>query len=157
MKRKVLTYVLSVFIVEMLGFIAGMMTRTGTQIYADTINKPPFSPPGILFPIAWTVLYALMGIGFARVLLADSSKIRNMSIGFFGCQLILNLAWCFIFFNAQNFVLALVELIVMFIAVLIMIVFFGKTDAFAAKLQIPYVLWLCFATYLNIGVIILNV
>ena len=74
--KNVITYVICVVLVEASGFAVGMMTRNGMQIYADIINKPPLSPPGIIFPIAWTVLYALMAIGFARVLLSDGGSYR---------------------------------------------------------------------------------
>lgn len=155
-KGIVMTYVFSIVLVELCGFIVGMLTRSGTALYATTINKPPFSPPGILFPIAWTILYALMGIGLACVIMVKPSTSRTRGIIFFVIQFILNLAWCFIFFGARDYVFALVELIAMFVAVICMTVSFAKVDALSAKLQIPYILWLCFATYLNIGVIVLN-
>lgn len=153
---KGLYYVLCVLAVEAAGFAAGMLTREGTKIYAETINKPPLSPPGIVFPIAWTILYALMGVGLARILMAEASSAKTYGIVLFAIQFVLNLAWCFIFFGAQRFDLALVELLVMVAAVIGMAVFFFKVDTIAARMQIPYVVWLCFATYLNIGVMILN-
>ena len=154
--KSVITYVICVVLVEASGFAVGMATRNGTQIYADTINKPPLSPPGIVFPIAWTILYALMGIGFARVLLSDGGSYRSAGIVLFVIQLVLNLALCFIFFGAQRFGIALAELIVMLITVIAMAVSFSKCDKAACYMQIPYILWLCFATYLNTGVVILN-
>lgn len=156
MKRKVITYVLCIILVEAAGFAVGMLTRSGTQLYADTIVKPLLAPPGIVFPIAWSVLYALMGIGLARIILADASAAKTAGMIMFFVQFALNLAWCFIFFGALKFVLAFIELILMLIAVVIMTVLFKKSDKAAALLQIPYIIWLCFAAYLNIGVIILN-
>ncbi len=153
---KIFIYAVCVLLVEASGFAAGMLTRNGTQIYAETINKPPLSPPGIVFPIAWTILYALMGIGLARVILSKPSTAKTVGIVLFFVQLALNLAWCFIFFGAQRFDLALAELILMFVAVLGMTFFFMKSDRLAAGLQIPYILWLCFAAYLNAGVLFLN-
>lgn len=156
MRHAKLVYIFSILIIESLGFAAGMLTRTGTKIYAESIHKPPLSPPGIVFPIAWTILYALMGIGIARILLCDSSSMRTIAIVLFVSQLILNLAWCFIFFGKQDFVLAFIELLGMLVLVVLMTVDFRKLDTMAAALQIPYILWLCFAAYLNFGVIILN-
>ncbi len=159
MAKKMIVYVLCVLLTEISGFTVGMLTRGGTQIYADTINKPPLSPPGIVFPIAWTILYALMGIGLARILLikeAEEPRIRILAIVFFFVQLVLNLAWCFIFFHARSFGYALAELLVMLICVIAMTVLFRKLDAVAAALQIPYICWLCFAAYLNAGVVMLN-
>lgn len=142
--------------IEAAGFAVGMLTKEGTKIYAETLIKPVLSPPGIVFPIAWTILYALMGISAARVILSDSSKARSMGLLFFGIQLVLNLAWSFIFFGAQRFDFALIELLVMIAAVIAMIVQFIKCDPLAGKLQIPYIAWLCFATYLNAAVTVLN-
>lgn len=156
MRNQKLVYVISVLMIEALGFAVGVLTRTGTQLYAQSINKPPLSPPGVVFPVAWTILYALIGIGLARILLSTPSGDRTIAIMLFAVQLLLNLAWCFIFFGSQNYLLALIELVIMLAVVVIMIVFYRKIDSVAAGLQIPYVLWLCFATYLNLGVILLN-
>ncbi len=155
-KNQTLIYAICIVLVEAAGFTAGMLTREGTQLYAEMIRKPPLSPPGIVFPIAWTVLYALMGLGLARVILCDPSVNRSRGIVFFVIQFVLNLAWCFIFFGAMRFGMALVELLCMLAAVIAMYYYFRKTDAMAAKLQIPYIIWLCFAAYLNIGVLGLN-
>ena len=154
--KKSLIYIICIILIEAAGFAVGMLTREGTQIYADTLNKPVLSPPGIVFPIAWTILYALMGVSAARVILSDGSKARSMGLVFLGIQLVLNLAWSFIFFGAQRFGFALIELLVMVAAVIAMTVQFMKCDPLAAKLQIPYIAWLCFATYLNAAVMVLN-
>ncbi len=154
--KKSLVYIISVVLVEAAGFTVGMLTREGTQLYADFIIKPLLSPPGIVFPIAWTILYALMGIGIARVILCEPSASRSKGIKLFFVQFVLNLLWCFIFFGSMNFGLALVELICMLIATILMYRYFNKTDSIAARIQIPYILWLCFATYLNLGVAVLN-
>lgn len=154
--NKTVVYALFILLIEVAGFTVGMLTREGTRIYAETIQKPPLSPPGIVFPVAWMILYALMGIGVARVIMAELGSIRTVGIALFATQLILNLAWSFIFFGAQRFDLALVELIAMLVTVIVMTVFFNKCDVIAARIQIPYIIWLCFATYLNAGVLVLN-
>lgn len=155
MKRGIV-YAVCVAATEAAGLVVGMLTREGTQIYAETIVKPPFSPPGILFPIAWTLLYGLMGIGLARMLLAEVSAQRTAAVALFIVQLVLNLAWCFVFFWVQRFDLALAELVLLLVAAVLMTVAFARVDTLGAKLQIPYLLWLCFATYLNAGVFVLN-
>ena len=88
--------------------------------------------------------------------MAESSEQKKLGIIFFVVQLILNLAWCFIFFGAQKFGLALIELICIMAATIAMIVTFLKVDKAAGMMQIPYVAWLCFAAYLNAGTWILN-
>ncbi len=154
--KKWITYLACILGTELLGFAAGMATREGTKIYAETINKPPLSPPGIAFPIAWTILYALMGFALARVILAEKSPARKMGIYFYAGQLVFNLAWCFIFFGAQRFDIAFFWLLVMFGLVVAMVVNFKKVDGLAWKTQIPYLCWLVFAGYLNVGVWVMN-
>ncbi len=160
-KNPIPIYLFCIIIVEASGFIVGMLTRSGTQLYADTIAKPPLAPPGIVFPIAWTILYGLMGYGIGRILIApdrggDNDAARMRAILLFGIQLALNLAWCFIFFGGQLYVAALIELVLMLITVILMTVQFAGIDRAAGVTQIPYILWLCFATYLNAGVVVLN-
>ena len=154
--KNMMTYVICVLLVELCGFGVGMMTREGTAIYRDTIAKPPLSPAPIAFPIAWTILYALMGISLARVIMSEASGDRTAAIALFAAQLVFNLAWCFIFFKAQRFGFAFIWLLIMFMLVVLMFLKFRKIDAIAANIQIPYMLWLVFAGYLNLGVWILN-
>ena len=118
--------------------------------------KPPLSPPGWVFPVVWAILYALMGISAARVWLAAPSKARNLGLNLFVAQLIVNFFWSPIFFNACANGFAFLWLLLLWGLVLWMILSFWKVDSLAAKLQIPYLLWLTFAAYLNLGVYYLN-
>ena len=156
MKRNWKPYLYWILLAEAVGLLSGWLTREGTQIYAETIVKPPLSPPGWVFPVVWTVLYALMGISAARVWLAAPSKSRNLGLNLFVAQLIVNFFWSPIFFNLQAFGLAFFWLLLLWGLVLWMILTFRKVDSPAAKLQIPYLLWLTFAAYLNLGVYYLN-
>ena len=150
------TYLFWIFLSEAVGALAGWLTRDGTALYSETMIKPPLSPPAIVFPIVWTILYALMGISAARIRLAPNSRAQNQGINFFIAQLIVNFFWSLIFFNAQSYGLALIWLILLLVLVFGMILSFRKTDRLAALLQIPYLLWLIFAAYLNWGVWVLN-
>ena len=125
-------------------------------MYAQTIVEPPLSPPGWVFPVVWTLLYALMGTGAARIYLAPPSKARSLGLNLFIVQLVVNFFWSPIFFNLQIFGLAFFWLLLLWGLVLWMILAFRKVDPLAAKLQIPYLLWLTFAAYLNLGVWYLN-
>ena len=156
MKRNWKPYLYWILLAEAVGLLSGWLTREGTQIYAETIVKPPLSPPGWVFPVVWTVLYALMGISAARVWLAAPSKSRNLGLNLFVAQLIVNFFWSPIFFNLQAFGLGFFWLLLLWGLVLWMILSFRKVDSPAAKLQIPYLLWLTFAAYLNLGVYYLN-
>ena len=141
---------------ESVGITAGILTRKDVQIYSSEIIKPLLSPPPILFPIVWTVLYALMGYGAAKIFISPASKERAMALRLFGLQLFFNFGWCFIFFSLQYFGMAFLWLLALIITVVGMIFFFRKIDKVVAYAQIPYLLWLLFATYLNFSVWYLN-
>ena len=145
-----------ILLAEAVGALSGWLTREGTQIYAQTIVKPPLSPPGWIFPVVWAILYALMGIGAAKVYQAPASKTRSMGLNLFITQLVVNFFWSPIFFNLQDFGFSLLWLLLLWGLVLWMILAFRKVEPLAAKLQIPYLLWLTFAAYLNFGVWYLN-
>lgn len=150
------TYVVWVVLAEAVGALSGYLSREGMKLYGDAVIQPPLSPPMWLFPVAWTVLYALMGIGVARVRLAQPSAERNSGVNLFVIQLVVNFFWSIIFFNAQAYGFALVWLMLLCVLVLWMILEFRKVERLAGWLQIPYLLWLTFAAWLNYGVWKLN-
>lgn len=156
MKRNWKPYLFWILLSEAVGALSGWLTREGTDVYAQTIVQPPLSPPGWVFPIVWTILYALMGIGAARIYLAPPSQERSRGLNLFIAQLVVNFFWSPIFFNAQAYGFAFVWLLLLWSLVLWMILTFRKVDFLAAKLQIPYLVWLTFAAYLNFGVWLLN-
>lgn len=158
MKNKSLqSYGFWILLAEAAGLLSGFLSREGTVIFQETAIQPPLSPPAILFPIVWTLLYALMGIGAARVSNAPDSKARSRGLNLFIAQLIVNFFWSLIFFNARAYGFALLWLLLLFVLVLWMTLEFRKVDPLAALLQIPYLLWLAFAAYLNYGVFLMNV
>jgi len=150
------SYVFWILLSEAVGLLSGWLTREGVQLYADTVIKPALTPPGIVFPIVWTVLYALMGIGAARVALTPASEDRSNALLLFLLQLAFNFLWSTIFFTYQAFGAALIWLIILWVLILLMIFAFRRVDPLAAKLQIPYLIWVTFAVYLNAGVWLLN-
>lgn len=156
MNMKKPKYILWIAIVEAVGALSGLLSRGGTQLYNEMIEKPALSPPAVLFPIVWTILYALMGIGAARIAASDNSPARSGALNVFVIQLILNFFWSLIFFNAQAFGFALLWLLLLWALIIVMIVRFWQVDRPAALLQIPYLLWVTFAAYLNYAVWQLN-
>ena len=154
--KKLRPYIFWILLAEGVGLLAGLLTRDATAIYGATINKPPLSPPAIVFPIVWTVLYALMGIGAARVAISPDRRPDDFALNLFIIQLIVNFFWSLFFFNAQVFGFAAFWLILLWLLVLLMIFAFFKVDRLAAWLQVPYLIWLTFAAYLNFGVYLLN-
>ena len=120
-----------------------------------SFNKPPLSPPGIVFPIVWTILFILMGISIYRVMITNSNQKNEARLIYF-IQLILNALWTPIFFGFRNYFLGFLWIIMLIVLVITMILTFNKIDNISAYLNIPYLLWLIFALYLNFGVFLLN-
>ena len=155
-KRNWKLYAFWIIFTEAVGSLSGWLTREGTELYRTAIIKPPLSPPGIVFPIVWSILFALMGVGAARIYLSPASNARSRALGIFLLQLAFNFFWSIIFFNLQNFGLALLWLVALWVLILWMIKSFHAIDPLSAWLQIPYLLWVTFAAYLNFGVWQLN-
>jgi len=150
------TYLFWILFTEVVGFLSGWLTRESTRLYSETIIQPALSPPAIVFPIVWTILFALMGIGAARIDLSPTSPKRTQSLRIYIFQLAVNFFWSIIFFNLQKYGFALLWLVFLWALILRMIGSFRKVDRTAALLQIPYLLWVTFAAYLNFGVWVLN-
>ena len=156
LKRNWKTFAFWILLAEAEGGLSGWLSRDGMKIYSESIIQPPLSPPMWVFPVVWGILFALMGIGAARVSLQEKTVWRSRGLNLFIAQLAVNFFWSLIFFNAQTFGFAFLWLLLLIVLVTLMIVAFYKADPLAAKLQIPYLLWLLFAAYLNFGVWYLN-
>ena len=152
-KPKYLPWILAV---ETTGVLSGLLSRQGMQAYTEMIQKPPVSPPGVLFPLVWTILYALMGIGVARIEASADGNLRSRALNVFVVQLVVNFFWSLIFFNARAYGFALVWLLLLWGLIAAMILMFWPVDRLAALRQIPYLLWVTIAAYLNYGVWRLN-
>jgi tryptophan-rich sensory protein len=139
-----------------IGAFAGMFTAEAVPEWFESLNKPSFSPPNWLFGPVWTALYLLMGISLFLIWKQNPSKERNLAILVFALQLALNLAWSFLFFYFHLIDFALVEIIVLWITIITMLVLFYKIKPLAAYINIPYLLWVTFATILNAAYYNLN-
>ena len=149
MKRnKLWIYLTAIAIPEAVGALVGILTQNGVEAFQQ-LPQSELTPPGIVFPIVWTILYALMGISLARIWLASESPERTKGLSLFLFQLIFNFFWSFFFFNMQAFFFSLLWIIVLWVLIGLMIRSFYKTDKLAAWLQIPYFLWVTFAAYLT--------
>ena len=149
-------YAVGILLTEAVGLLSGLLSRGGTESFQMTAAQPPLSPPGWVFPVVWTVLYALMGISAVRIWLSPDSAARSRGLNLFVVQLVLNFFWSLIFFNARAYGLAFVWVILLWVTVLAMILEFWKVDRLASLLQIPYLIWLTFAAHLAFGVWVLN-
>jgi len=157
MWKKFKPYIISIAIALGVGFLAALITRGNMNIY-DRIQKPPLAPPGILFPIVWTILYTLMGISSARIYVVGKEKDVSTyeALKVYALQLAVNFFWSIIFFNMEAFLLAFLWIVLLWVLIIKMIKEFDKIDSFAAKLQVPYLLWVTFAAYLNFFIFLLN-
>ena len=138
------------------GFLASLLTRQSMQMFS-TLNKPPLSPPAILFPIVWTILYTLMGISLYLVVTSGGEEEDvQKAVRVYGIQLAVNFLWPTFFFNLQWYLFSFLWLLFLWILVIIMLIRFSKVSKAAAYINIPYLLWLTFAAYLNLGIFLLN-
>jgi benzodiazapine receptor len=138
------------------GAVAGLFTAQAIPDWYATLNQPSFNPPNGVFGPVWTILYILMGISLFLVWKTDPGWERNRAIVVFMLQLLLNFGWSFLFFYFKRIDLALVEIIGLWVSILAMISLFYKIRPIAAYLNIPYLLWVTFATMLNAGYYLLN-
>lgn len=145
-----------ILLTEAIGALSGFLSREGMKIYMATVIKPPLSPPGWVFPVVWGILYALLGIGVAMVHGSPPSRQRSRGLNFYIAQMVVNFFWSLIFFNARAFGFAFFWLLLLLVLVVGMVLSFRQVRLLSAKLQIPYLLWLLFAAYLNFGVWLLN-
>ena len=137
------------------GGLSGFLTSMGMDSF-DALTKPPLTPPSFLFPIVWTVLFILMGVGAARIFMTEPTAARNRDLIVYVVQLAVNFFWSIIFFNLQAYAFAFFWLILLWVLILTMIYLFCKVDKPAALIQIPYAIWVTFAGYLNLMIWLMN-
>lgn len=156
MKRSWKTYLFWILGTEAVGALAALLTRDAAAQYGDMLVKPPLSPPAAVFPIVWVLLYALMGVSAARVALSPPSAERRTGLRLYLIQLGVNFFWSILFFRFAAYGFAFFWLVLLWALIVRMILSFRETDLAAAWLQVPYLLWVFFAGYLNYGVWMLN-
>ncbi len=154
--KKGLNLLYCILIPLLVGGISGYFTATSITTWYVTLQKPSFNPPNYLFGPVWTTLYILMGISLFIVLNKAKPEEKNKMRIVFTVQLILNFLWSYLFFKFQQLGLALAEIILMWFSILTMIIAFYKTSKLAALMNIPYLLWVSFATLLTYSIYSLN-
>lgn len=156
MKIKWKTLLICIAIPLLVGGISGFITM-GAMDNFKALDKPPLSPPGWLFPVVWTVLFTLMGIASYFVLTSSaSSKDITNALKFYAVQLLFNFLWSILFFNLELYTFAFIWLLVLWVLIIITTVKFYRISKPSGYLLIPYLLWVTFAAYLNLGIAILN-
>lgn len=135
------------------GLLSSLVTKNSMEAY-QAFNKPPFAPPGFLFPIVWTILFILMGI--SSYLISNTAPGKYGGYPLYFAQLAVNFVWPILFFNLKWYFVSFLWLLFLIFLVAAMVFFFTKRRLWAGLLQIPYFLWLLYAGYLNFMVFLLN-
>ena len=150
--EKVKIYVRAILIPVLIGVLVGLLTSP-TEEYA-MLQKPPLAPPGFLFPIVWTILYVLMGISYG---ILKSNQLADQPVdSVYYAQLVVNAFWSIFFFNLGWRLFSFLWILLLIVLVVTMILRFFRRNRVAGLLQIPYLLWLFFAAYLNLSFYLLN-
>lgn len=144
----------NILIAALAAVIGSIFSRNASEIL-DTLNTPPIIPPPWVFAVVWSILYLLMAIS-AYLIDTSNSADKNMAFTIYGIQLVLNIAWTFLFFELEAFWAAFVCILLLWISIIAMITVFTKIRPVAGYLQIPYLIWVTFAAVINISIAILN-
>jgi tryptophan-rich sensory protein len=157
MKKKLFRIGIAILICGLIGFLSSITTQTSINTWYTTLNKPSFTPPNWIFGPTWVLLYIMMGIAVGIVWSKGFyHKWVKTALYHFGFQLLLNAAWSIFFFGLQNPLIALLDIIALFILLLFTIKWFTVVNSTAAYLLIPYIIWVAFVTALNFGIWQLN-
>ncbi len=147
----------SIMICQLAGIIGSFFTVASISNWYLTLNKPTFNPPNWIFSPVWVALFALMGISFYLIWNKGiKSRQSKIAVMLFGVQLLLNIVWSILFFGLRSPLLAFIEIIFLWIAILLTIVYFYRISKTASYLLIPYLVWVSFAGVLNFFLFYLN-
>lgn len=153
MKINIKKFLLITIITFLVGSIFSFLTMHNVDVYKE-LNKP-FEIPSIVFPIVWSILYLLMSVS-CYIISESKSKQKDSAILIYGVQLVINSIWTLIFFGFNQYLLSFIWILLLLISIIFMIIKFYKINKSAGLLQIPYLLWTLFASYLNLMIYILN-
>ena len=156
MKNQIEKLIICILIPLAVGAISSLLSGSGMTAF-DQLNKPALSPPGIVFPIVWTLLYTLMGIASYLIVASNvSDKDKMTALTFYRWQLFVNFFWSIFFFQFKWYLFSFIWLILLLLLILICIILFRKISKPASFLMMPYALWVAFAGYLNFSIYLLN-
>ena len=155
MKQRWTTALIWIVGTELVGALSAMLAGGNFSAFYQSLHQPPFAPPGWLFPVMWAILYALMGFSAFLIRESDSFRKKNALI-LYGAQLFANFLWSPVFFGLKSLLGAVIVAVAMLLLVIAMITTFLRIRLLAGYLNIPYLLWTMFATYLSVGILILN-
>ena len=155
-KISVGTLILSLLVPLLVGGTSAALSATGMVMYGN-MNKPPLSPPVWVFSVAWTILYFMMGLASYYIIVSEAETYsKAMALIVYAIQLVMNFMWSIMFFNWGSFLAAFIWLIIMWVIVILCAIRFYRISRKATYLLFPYIVWLGFAAYLNMGAYVLN-
>ena len=154
--NKILLFIYSILISFSAGIVGSFFTISKISSWYLTLEKPIFSPPNWVFGPVWNILYLLMGISLFLVLTAKKSRDRSLGIKLFYAQLILNALWSIVFFGMENPLGAFLIILVLWSSIFATIKIFLRVNRAAGNFLLPYIIWVTIATFLNLGIVILN-
>ena len=157
MWQKIKVYGTAIALPLAVGGLSALLTRNSMDIY-DKINQPFLAPPSWLFPVVWTVLYILMGVSTGMIYESKQGEKADKKRAFllYGINLFVNFLWSIIFFNLGSFLGAFLWLMLLIFILVKMVTAFNKIKPLAAYLQVPYIVWCCFASYLTASIWLMN-
>lgn len=150
MLKKYKPYIIEILIALAVGGLSAYLTKDSMADF-EALVKPPLTPPGFIFPIVWAILFILMGIS-AGMIYKSSGNVPFI----YRLSLIVNFLWSIIFFNMEAYLFAFVWLLLLLVLIILTIIDYSKINKTAAYLQIPYLVWVAFAGYLNFFIWLLN-
>lgn len=155
--RKLFKFLVAVLGCELVGLLSTPITIHAIPTWYASLHKPFFNPPNWIFGPVWTILYFLIGIAVYFIWISGKKKkVVTQALLYFLIQLFFNFLWSFLFFGLQSPLLGMIDIIVLFILILVTIMKFSKVSKPATYLLLPYLLWVGFATLLNISIVLLN-
>ena len=156
MKIRWKTLILAIAIPLIVGGLSALITMDSMGLF-DTVDKPPLSPPAWLFPVVWTALYILMGIASYIVFEKTADMVeKSKALRVYFLQLAFNFLWSVFFFNFELYLFSFFWLLALWVLIIVTAVRFYRISKVSGYLMIPYILWVTFAGYLNLGIAILN-
>jgi len=155
-KIKLLEVFIVIVIAQIAGFLGSIFTTSSINSWYNTLNKPSWNPPNWIFAPVWTTLFTFMGIASYLIWQNKKNPFSKKALDLYSIHLILNILWSVFFFGLKNPLLALVEIVFLWLIILILIFKFYKINKTAAYLMIPYLAWVSFATILNASIVFLN-
>ena len=155
-EKNLIALIISILIAQGIGVLSGFLSMNSSSAY-ENFNKPPFSPPGWVFPVVWIILFFLMAVAAYRIWMrCKSGEDVKKALLLYSIQLFLNFLWSIIFFRFRLYAIAFLELLLLLVFILLTTFEFFKHDKIATYLMIPYIVWVSFAGVLNYTIWMLN-